>query len=162
MNKDKRVDFLIFLHHSNYLDISCIPQFSSVTKLCPTLCDPMDCSTPGLPVHHQLQEFAQTHVHWVGDAIQPSHPLLSPSPPAFNLAHPQGFFKWVSFSHQVAKIIGVSASTSVLPKNIQSLQAKGLSRVFSNTTVQKHEFYGAQLSLWSNSHIHAFLLYTKP
>ena len=66
-------------------------QFSSVAQLCPTLCDPMDCSTPGLPVHHQIPEFTQTHVHWVGDAIQPSHPLSLPSPPAFNLSQHQGF-----------------------------------------------------------------------
>ena len=78
-------------------------QFSSVTQLCPTLCDPMDCSAPGLPVHHQLPELTQTHVHLVGDAIQPSHPLLSPSPPAFNLSQHQGLFQWVSSSHQVAK-----------------------------------------------------------
>ena len=80
-------------------------QFSSVAQLCPTLCDPMDCSRPGLPGHHQLLEFTQTHVHWVGDAIQPSHPLSSPSPPAFNLAQDQGLFKWVSSSHQVAKVL---------------------------------------------------------
>ena len=78
-------------------------QFSSVTQLCPTLCDPIDCSTPGLPVHHQLPEFTQTRVHWVGEAIQPSHPLLSLSPPAFNPSPHQGLFKWVSSSHQVAK-----------------------------------------------------------
>jgi len=69
------------------------------------LCDPMDCSTLGLPVHHQLPEFTQTHVHWVGDAIQPSHPLSSLSPPAFNLSLHQGLFKWVSSSHQVAKVL---------------------------------------------------------
>ena len=69
------------------------------------LCDPMDCSTPGLPVHHQLPEFTQTDVHWVGDAIQPSHPLSSPSPHAFSLAQHQGLFKWVSSSHQVAKVL---------------------------------------------------------
>ena len=80
-------------------------QFSSVTPSCPTLCDPMDCSTPGLPVHHQLPEFTQTHVHWVGDAIQPSHSLLSPSPPAFNLSQHQGLFKRVSPSHEVAKLL---------------------------------------------------------
>ena len=68
-------------------------QFSSVTQSCLTLCDPMDCSMPGLPVHHQLPEFTQTHVHRVGDAIQPSHPLSSPSPPAFNLSHHQGLFQ---------------------------------------------------------------------
>ena len=71
-------------------------QFSSVTQLCPTLCNPVDCSTPGLPVHHQLSEFTQTHVHWVSDAIQPSPPLSSPSPPTFNLSQHQGLFKWVS------------------------------------------------------------------
>ena len=71
-------------------------QFSLVTQLCPTLSDPMDCSMPGLPVHHQLLEFIQTHVHWIGDAIQPSHPLSSPSPPTFNLSQHQGLFKWVS------------------------------------------------------------------
>ena len=72
---------------------------------CPTLCDPMDCSRPGLPVHHQLPEFTQTHVHWVGDDIQPSHPLLSPSPPAFNISQHQGLFKWVSSFHQLAKVL---------------------------------------------------------
>ena len=80
-------------------------QFSSVTRSCPTLCDPMDCSTPGLPVHHQLPEFTQTHVHRVGDAIQPSHPLSSPSPPAPNPSQHQGLFKWISSSHQVAKVL---------------------------------------------------------
>ena len=78
---------------------------SSVTQLCPTPCDPMNYSTPGLPVHHQLPEFNQTHVHWVSDAIQPSHPLSSPSPPALNLSQHQGLFKWVSSSHQVAKVL---------------------------------------------------------
>ena len=78
---------------------------SSVAQSCPTLCNPMDCSTPGLLVHQQLPELAQTHVHWVGDAIQPSHPLLSPSPPAFNLSQHQGLFQWVRSSHQVAKVL---------------------------------------------------------
>ena len=84
-------------------------QFSSVQS-CPTLYNPMNHSTPGLPVHHQLLEFTQTHVHWVGDAIQPSHPLSSPSPPAFNLSQHQGLFKWVSSSHQVAKVFNISPS----------------------------------------------------
>ena len=79
-------------------------QFSSVTQSCLTLCDPMNCSTPGLPVHHRLQESTQAHVHWVGDAIQPSHPLLPPSPPALNPSQHQDLFQWVSSSHQVAKI----------------------------------------------------------
>ena len=80
------------------------PQFSPVAKLCPTLCDPMNCSMPGLPVHHQLLELTQTHVHGVGEAIQPSHPLSSPSPPAFTLSQHQGLFKWVSSLHQVATV----------------------------------------------------------
>ena len=78
-------------------------QFSSVAQSCPTLCDPMNCSTPGLPVHHQLLGFTQTHVHRVGDAIQPSHPLLSPSPPAHS--QHQGLFQWVNSSHEVDKVL---------------------------------------------------------
>ena len=80
-------------------------QFSWLVQSCLTLCDPMDCSTPGFPVHHQLPEHTQTHVHRVGDAIQPSHPLLSPSPPGFNLSQHQDLFQWVSSSHQVAKVL---------------------------------------------------------
>ena len=82
-------------------------QFSSVVQSCPTLCDPMDCSMPGLSVHRQLPDFTQTHVHWIDDVIQPSHPLLSPFTPAFNLSQHQGLCKWVS------------SSASVLPMNIQ-------------------------------------------
>ena len=80
-------------------------QFNPVARLRPTLCNPMNRSTPGLLVHHQLPEFNQTHVHWVGDAIQPSHPLSSLSPPALKLSQHQGLFKWVSSSHQVAKVL---------------------------------------------------------
>ena len=80
-------------------------QFSSVAQLCPTLCDLMNHSTPGLPVHHQLPEFTQTHVHRVGDTIQPSHPLSSPSPPAPNPSQHQGLFQWVNSSHEVAKVL---------------------------------------------------------
>ena len=80
-------------------------QFSSVAQSYLILCNPMDCSMPALPVHHQLLEFTQTHGHWVSDAIQPSHPLLSPSPPAFSLAQHQGLFQWVSSLHQVAKLL---------------------------------------------------------
>ena len=79
---------------------------SSVAQSCLTLCGPMDCSIPGFPVHHQLPELTQTHVHRVGDAIQPSHPLSSPSLPAFNLSQHQGLFRWVSSLHQVAKALG--------------------------------------------------------
>ena len=135
----------------------------SVTQSCLTLCDPMDCSMPGFHVLHYLLEFAQTHIHWVDDSIQPSHPLLFPSPPAINLSQHQGLFKWVGSSHQGAK---ASALTSVLPVNTQdwsplgwtgwiSLQSKGLSRIFSNTTVQ---FFSAQPSLSSNFHIHTWPL----
>ena len=80
-------------------------QIRSVTQSCPTHCDPMNSSTPGLPVHHQLPEFTETHVHQVNDAIQPSHPLLSPSPPAPNPSQHQSLFQWVSSSHQVAKVL---------------------------------------------------------
>ena len=84
--------------------LSVSTQFSSVAQLCLTLCNPMDYSTPGFPNHHQLPKLAQTHVHWVHDAIQPSHSLSSPSP-AFNLSQQQGLFQWVSSSHQVAKVL---------------------------------------------------------
>ena len=113
------------------------------------LCDPMDCSTPGFPIHHQLLDPTQTHVHQVGDAIQPSHPLSSPSPPAFNLSQRQGLFQWLSPSHQVAKVLEFQLQHQSFQWIFQgwfplgwpnwiSLQSKGLSRVFSNTTVQKH------------------------
>ena len=85
--------------------IKVLDQFSSVTQVCPILCDSMDCSMPGFPVHHQLPETVQTHVHWVGDTIQPSHPLLSPSPPAFNLSQHQGLCQWANSSHQVVKVL---------------------------------------------------------
>ena len=94
-----------FISHFSLLQIFKWIQFSSVAQSCPTLCDPINRSTPGLPVHHQLPESTQTHVHWVSDAIQPSHPLSSPSPPAFNLSQHQGLFQWVSFSHWVAKTL---------------------------------------------------------
>ena len=85
--------------------ISLSVQFSSVAQSCPTLCDPMNHSTPGLPVHHQLPEFTQTHVHPISDAIQPSHPLSSPSPPAPNPSQHQSLFQWVNSSHEVAKVL---------------------------------------------------------
>ena len=135
--------------HMKRCSASLIIQFSSVSQSCLTLCDPINCNTPIFPVHHQLLEPTQGHVHWVSDAIQPSHPLSSPSPPALSLSQHQGVFQWVSSLHQVAKVLEL-ASASVLPMNNQdwlpsgwtgwiSLQSKGLSRVFSNTTVQKHQ-----------------------
>ena len=144
-------------------------QFSSLPQLCLTLCGPTGYSMLDFPVHHQPPELTQTCVHLVGDAIQ-SHPP-SPSPPTFYLSQHQGLFQWVNFSHQVAKVL-IGALASVLPRNIQdwlplgltgliSLQFKELSRVFSSTTVQTHQFFGTQLSLWSNSHIHTWPLETK-
>jgi len=130
-------------------------------------CDPKDCSTPSFPVLH-LPELAPIHVHRVGDAIQPSCPLSSPSPLAFNIFQQQSFLMSWLFPSAVQST-GVSASASVLPMNIQdwfplgltdliSLQSKSLSRVLPNTTAQKHQFFNAQPSLWSKSHIHTWLL----
>ena len=86
------------------LPLGMTPLKISSVQSCPTLCDPMDCSTPALPVHHQLLELTQTQIHWVSDATQPSHPLSSPSPPAFNLSQHQGLFQGASSSHQMAKV----------------------------------------------------------
>ena len=129
-----------------------------VTQSCLTFVTIWTPSTPAFPVLHHFPQSTQTPVHWVGDAIQSSHPLSSPSPLAFNLSQHQGLFQWITSSHQVAKVLELQASISVLPMNIQdwfplgwtgwiSLQSKGLSRVFSNTTVQKHHFFSAQVSL---------------
>ena len=155
MNDVKLTEYFIFnwCIKKRYLALFSSVQFGSVTQSCLTHCNPVDCSMPGLYVYHQPPEFTQTHIHWVSDAIKPSHPVLSPFPPAFSLSQHQGLFKWVSSSHQVAK---VPASASVLPMNTQdwfplgwtgwiSLQSKGLSRVFSNTTVQTHKFFVAQI-----------------
>ena len=147
----------------------CSAQFSLVTQLCLTLCDPNDCSTPCLPVHHQLPEFTQTHVHWLSDAIQPSNPLSSPSPPALNFSQHQGLFQWVTFLHQAAKVLELQLQQQSFHNYYSGLIAiriacfglllsKGLPRVFSNTTVQKHPFFSAQLSLQSNSHMHTWPL----
>ena len=137
-------------------------QFSSVALSCLTLWDPMDCSTPGFPVHLHLWELTQTHVHQVGDAIQPSHPLSSPSSPAFHLSQHPVFscesvlnIRWpkngsfsISPSSEYSGLITLGWTGCI------SWQPKGLSRVFSNTTVQKYQFFSTQLSLWSNSHIY--------
>jgi len=124
-------------------------QFSSLAQSCLTLCNPMDCSTPGLPVHHQLPESTQTRVHWVGDAIQPLHHLSSPSPLTFNLSHHQGLFKWVSSSHQAAKVLQFhlqhhfsqwTLRTDFLYDGLvgSSCSPRDSQRVFSKTTVQRH------------------------
>ena len=154
------VKYFLFLKRSKSGKATDSVRFSSVTQSCPILCEPMNRSTPGLPVHHQLLEFTQTHVHWVGDAIQPSHPLSSPSPPALNLSQHQALFQWVSSSHQVAKVLEFQLQHQLKHPGLMntqdwsplgwtgwiSLQSRGLSGVF-NTTVQKHQFFGAQLSL---------------
>ena len=148
--KNSKITYTLIMSFSQF-------KYSSVAQSCPTLCDPMNRSTPGLPVHHQLPEFTQTHVHQVSNAIQPSHPPSSPSPPAPNLSQHQRVFsnestlrmRWPKYW---------SFNFSIIPSKeipgLISLQSKGLSRVFSNTTVQKHQFFGAQLSSQSNSHIH--------
>ena len=146
-----------------------LPQFSSVAQSCPTLCNPMNHSMPGLPVHHQLPEFTQTHFHRVSDAIQPSHPLSSPSPPQSQSLPASESFPMSQLFTWGVQSTGVSALASFLPKNTQgwspsewtgwiSLQSKGPSRVFSNTIVQKHQFFGSQLSSQSNSNIHTWPL----
>ena len=144
-------------------------SYCSLTQLCPTLCSPMDCSTPGFPVHHQLSEFTQTHIYWVGD----NHPTISSSVIPFSSClqsfPASGSFQMSQLFSWGGQSIGVSTSTSVLPMNIQdwfplgwtgwiSLQSKGFSRVFSNTTVQKNQYIDTQLSSQSNSHIHTWPL----
>ena len=151
---------------SNYTYASCC--CCSVTQLYPTLYSPMDCGSPGFTVLHYLPELAQTHVHWVDDAIQPSHLLSPPSSALKSFPASESFsVTWLFTSGDQS--IGALASPSVLPINIQgwfplgltsliSLLSKGLSRVFSSTTVRKHQLFGAQPSLWSNSYIRAWLL----
>ena len=132
-------------------------QFSSVAQSCLTLCDPMTRSTPGLPVHHHLPEFTHTHIHWVSDAIQPSHPRSSPSPPALNPSQHQRLFsnestlhmRWPKYWSFRFSIISSKEIPGWSPSEWTgwiSLQSKGLSRVFSNTTVQKHQFFSSQPS----------------
>ena len=137
-------------------------QFSSVTQSCLTLCNPMDCSVLGFPVHHQLQELAQTHVHRASDAIQPSHPLSSPSPPTFNLFQHQGLFQWVSSLHQIVKY--QNFSFNIRSSNEYSglisfrinwfdlLLIQGLSKSLLQHHSSKTPIF--QLSLWFKSHIH--------
>ena len=119
---------------------------------------PMDCSTPGFPVPHHLLKFAQVHFYCIGDAIQPSHPL-TPSSSPHNLSQHQGLFQWVSFSHQMTKILELQLQHQSFQSwsplrltGLISLLCKGLSGVFSSTTVQKHQFFRVLPSLWSRSH----------
>ena len=165
-----------YMYHSFFIHSSVDGQAGcfhvlccSAAKSCPPLCDPMDCSMPGFPVFYHFLKFAQTHVHWVGGAIQPSHPLSSSSFLLPSIFPNIRAFPMSQLFVSGGQIFGASASASVLPMNIQecvplgwtgliSLLSKWLSRVFSNTTVQKHPFFGAQPSLWANSHIHTWLL----
>ena len=146
-----------------YLRISSVQSLSRVR-----LCDPMKCSTPGLPVHHQLPEFTQTYVHQVSDAIQPSNLLSPPCPPAPNPSHHQRLFnestlrmrwpKYWSFSFSIIPSKEHPGLISFRMDWLDLLTVQGLSRVFSNTTVEKHQFFGTQLSSHSNSHIHTLPL----
>ena len=149
--------------NSEWLETSCC---RSVPQSRPTL-QLHDCSTPGFPVLHYLSELAQTHVHQVSDAIQPSHLPVTPLLPALHLSQHQGLFQWVGFSHQVAKILELQHQSFRLsiqgwfPLGLTSsisLLSKGLLRVFSSTTIRKHQFFGAQPFLWFNSHICTWLL----
>ena len=154
--------FLIQLFVSMILII----QFSSVVQLCPTLCDPMNHIMPGLPVHHQLPEITHTHVHWVGDAISSSVVPFTSCPqslPASGSFPMSQLFAWGGQSFEVSALAPVlpwTPRTDLLKDGLSwiSLQSKGLSTVFSNTTVQKHQFFGAQLSSQSNTHIHTWPL----
>ena len=148
-----------------YLDFSC---GCSVTKLCPILWDPMNTNVPGFTILHYLPEFAQTHVHRVSDAIQLSHPLSPPTPLALSSSQHQDLFQWVGSSRQVAKVLELQHQSFQWIFRVDFLQdwraglisllSKGLSRVFFSTTIQKHQFFSAWPSLWSNSHIHTWLL----
>ena len=144
------------------LSLKCYQKLLLFTQLCPPLCNPMDYSTPGFPVLHYLPEFAQTHVHWVSGAIQPPVAPFSSCSQSFPAL---GSFPMSQLFTSGGQSIATSTSASVLPMNIQgwfplrwtgwiSLLPKRLSRVFSSTTVQKHQFFGSQPSLWSNCHIH--------
>ena len=155
-----------------FISLFVLNLFSSVQSFqsCPSFCKAMDCSMSGFPIHHQLSELTQAHVHRLGDAIQPSNPVF-PFSSCLQSFPASGSFPKSQFFASSGQSIGALASASVLPMNIQdwfslgltgwiSLQYKGLSRVFFNTTVQKHQFFGAQHFLWSNSHIHTWPLET--
>ena len=161
---------IFYCHTQIFIYTIIIDNFLVVQSLnCVRLCHTMNCSMTGFPVLHCLPELAQTLVQSMYDAIQPSHPLSLPSPLALYHSHHQGLFPVNLLFSSGGPSVGASASASVLPMNIQdlfplgltnwiSLLSKGLSRVFSSTTVQKHQFFGAQPSLWSTCHIHTWLL----
>ena len=160
--------FCLFWKLSAKSNIGQICCCCSVAKSCPTLCDPMDCSMPGFPVLYYLPYFAQTHAHWVSDAFQPSHPrhlllLLSSVFPSIRVFSNESALciRWPnywSFSFSISPSNEYSGLISLRMDWIDLLQSKGLSRVFSGTIAQQHQFFGAQSSLWSNSHIHTWPL----
>jgi len=161
----ERLIFSSYIYIYIYIHTCIWVQFSSVAQSCQTLCNPMNRRTPGLPVHHQLPEFTQTHVHRVSDAIQPSHPLLllPPIPPSIRFFSNESSLrmrwpKYWNFSFSIIPSKEYLGLISLEWTGWISLQSKGLSRVFSNTTVQKHQFFSSQLSSQSNSHIHTWLL----
>ena len=151
-----------------FLSTARYTQFSSVAQSCPTLCSPMDCNMPGLPVHHQLPELTQTHVHWVSDAIQPSHRLSSPSLPALIFPSIRVFSKesvlhirWPKYWRSSFSISPSKEYSELISFRMDWLDlhaVQGTLKVISNTTVQKHQFFGTQLSSQSNSHIHTWPL----
>ena len=140
----------------------------SITKSCLTLWDTVCCSTPGFPVFLYIPKFAQTHVHWVSDAIQLFHPLSPPCPTALHFSHHEGFFQWVGSLHQVAKVLELQLWHQSFQRIFglisfkidwfDLLAVKGFSRMLSSATARKHEFLSTQPSLWSNSHICTWLL----
>ena len=143
-------------------------RLSSVTQSCPTVWDSKDCTTPGFPVHHQLPEMAQTHVHWLGDAIQLLHPLLSPSLPAFNFSQHLGLFQWVSSSHQVVRVLELQLHHQsfqwifrMISHRIDWFDLLAVQGTLKNL-LQHHNLKASVLqcsaSLWSNFHIHTWLL----
>ena len=147
---------------------SCSVQFNSLTQLCRTRCDPMNHSTPSLPVHHQLPEFTQTHVHQVGDAIQPFHTLPSPSPPASNHSQHQGLFQWVNSSHEVAKVLEFQLQHQSLNEHpglisfrmnwLDLLAAQGTLKSLFQHHSSKASNFQCSAYFTSNSHIDTWLL----
>ena len=145
-------------------------QFSTVTQSCLTLCNPMDCRRPGLPVHHQLLELAQTHVHQVSDAMQPSNPLSSPSPPVFSLSQHQGLFQWVNSLHQAAKVLELqlhqssneySGLISFRMTGLISLQSKGLSKRESSPIPHFKSISSSVLSFLYGPTLTSILVFTS-
>ena len=157
----KWINFFCLLFNLRPLKLwLCYHQFNSVTQSCPTLSNLMNRSTPGFPIFHHFLGFAYTLIHRVSDAIQPSHPLLSPSP-TFNLSQHQGLFQGVSSRIRWPKYWSFSFSINLSNEDLGwfplgwtsliFLQSKGLSRVFCNTTIQNHQFFNTQLSLYTHT-----------